>query len=241
MDDQNIGVETQTQADAAPTADTTVENQAPGTSQVTEQTDSPREDNRDWQGYARKLEAENKSLRELRRERQSQPQTAPYQAEQTAEVGGDEQAIQLLQDIIGKTLDARLSPILQERVWQEFETKPYVKELAPEINQQLEQIEREFPNLPLEKQLELARKNAIADNLDTIRKIERENGRQEGYNSKTLKQTNAGLGESANQARTADTGSADEKLLEWAKSAPTSEYIARKSEIDAARRRQLGL
>ena len=156
--------------------------------------------------------------------------------EEVSEEEPDQQkeAIEVLRQIIRE----EVTPLKEEKVWDEFEKKPYVDVLGKEINEELSRIENSTPKMSLENKLEQARKSAIANNIDTIIKVSKEVGAEDAYKNQTLKKNQAGLGESASKA-----GREKQSLLEKVKAGTLSdqEWRDNAEEIDKAMREEIGI
>lgn len=226
------GVETPVDAGSGDT-NSQPENNQPvdpqGGEQPTEQ--APAEDKRDWEAYARKLEADKKSLRSQVEQSQVATPQAPVDYSQ---LPPEEQAINLLRDIVGETVQSALAPLQEEKVWNDFERKPYVSALQPEIVAELKKLPE---SMPLAQRLETARKEAIVNNLDAIRDIEKETGLKQAYNNQQTKRGNAGLG-----ARSGAPAAAHDSVVDRVmrgENVSTEDYRSNLTEIRRAQQREI--
>lgn len=252
MDELETGVET---AVSEPTtADTTVaapESKTPTSvgellnnqdQEQSEQEPSERTDPRDFRGMAKAKEAEAKEFKQLYKDAQAKIDALSSENQPTTHVIdpvnviSEEEALKVVQKLIKDGVDEAIAPLRgsfeeqkRDAVLTEFQNKPYVRELAPEITKEMSNFSPELKRLPLEQRLEIGLALAKANNIETITKVSRDIGAEQAYANQDLKRSQVGSGTRPSQALTPN-----DNLLERVKTGRVSdkEWIERKTEIN---------
>jgi hypothetical protein len=185
-------------------ADKSDEGKADESADNEQQTDKEEKKARDFEKGMYKFQdlyKQEKSKRE-QLEREKQTPTAPENREPTPDeilanaTPEEKKGVEILTHIIRKEISQIAGPLEkrnEEVILKEFEDKPYVKELAPQIQAKLNEQPDYLKSQPLEIRLEAARRDAITDNIDTVTQIAVEVGREQGQSNRQLKQNQGGL------------------------------------------------
>lgn len=204
------------------------------------ETEQSGNDGRDWEAYARKLEAERREYKSSSDNRQAPQQQATAESQYTSQSDAIQALSETLKASILPEIEQRLSPLIsdyqakqEQKIFDEFSSDPRVKALGPEIRQELEQLPDFAKSMPLQARLQYARNQAIANNLDKIVSINQKLGTEKAYQNQQNKQ----VINSARQSHPArnDYSSVVERVLAGQK-VSDAEYRANHNEIREAMR-----
>ena len=145
------------------------------------------------------MREENKALKA----QISQPLPAPQVQMEQVDIANDP-GVQVLQDLITKSLRNELEPLREKDVVRDFSERPGVQQFPTQISARERELAQSNPNLSLGDRLEQARKDVIAENYDKIIMAAAMAGREEGFKNRAFKGAQAGLGSTPNRGRSSD-------------------------------------
>lgn len=228
MDEEVQSVET-TETVPSTTENAPVENESTQTEATPDQSVAPEATSEDNRDFRKAFEAKNQDYKELKamyNELKTQNSSQPQEMTQPQT---PDEALQVLRNIVNEAV----TPLLEDKIWSDFEKQPLVAQMKPEIFAELQKLPA---NMPLQDKLQTAREKAIINNLDTIMRVSKNSGVEQAYNNQAIKKGNAGLGQSRSQAGDVRESVVDKALR--GENISTEDYKNNRAEILKAQREQ---